>query len=292
MREPRRRLVFVLLAGVLSGCVEAPRLPSRPTRVETLLEAHLRDDGMVHAPPGVAADDRTVQLYTPGAACTGALIAADLVLTARHCVVAVEGGLMKAVDVRVAFGPVDAPWGSVAARALAEGDCGSDVALVSLAQPVVGLTPFSVRRFAAPREDERVEATGYGRCGKGEGLAPRRSIFHGVRSRIDPHGLVVRIACCPGDSGSPIVAVGTDEIVGVVSAVWQSRHWPAGVVERTFGERVDDLPAMFERGERSAAQLMEEGAACEERRVVRRSFALAPDAPRTCFDGWCEETVN
>ncbi len=279
-----------------------PRLPARPTRVETLGEARLRDDGTLRAPESAVADDRNVQLYVPGAACSGSLIAADLVLTARHCVVSAEGGLMKAVDVRVAFGPVDAPWGSVTARALAEGDCGSDVALVSLARPVVGLTPFAVRRDAAPREDERLDAMGYGRCGEGDGLAPRRAIFRGERSRVDARGLLVRFACCPGDSGSAIVAAGTGEIVGVVSAAWQSRHWPAGVVVRTFGERVDDLPAMFARGERGDGSAEgarmplvvdgAEGAACEERRAVRRSLALAPDAPRSCFDGWCEETVN
>jgi hypothetical protein len=197
-----------------------------------------------------------------GSGCSGTLIAQNLVLTARHCVV-VTSLERDGVDCAVArLGPsIDASslfvstltpltrdvreYHQAAAVFVAPGGdllCGQDLALISLREPIPTseATPLSPFVDGAIEPGQEYAAVGYGRTG------PRESGTFGTRRRLD--GLQVRCvgtACasvhvagnewlgsagvCQGDSGGPaldqlgrILGVGSRSTVECAASVYES----------------------------------------------------------------------
>lgn len=270
--------VAVLFSFGIAGCAIADR-PEIPA-----FRALPPDDGLLHAPASASPEDRTVQIRTVDAECSGALIAPDLVLTARHCVVSDAGNIDAPSAVRIEIGNVDSPWGMTVARDVELADCGSDAALIVMKRSVVGLAPFVVRS-APPTYDEELEAFGHGRCDDGRGLAPLR-LRHGPLRNVEGQTLVVGFESCPGDSGGPVTIEGTNEIVGVVYASQDvTSRWPALGAGRTAAVWIDDPAVMFSS---SRSATTDHDAACDLRVAKLPKKRPLPFGSLDCFDGWCE----
>jgi hypothetical protein len=159
--------------------------------------------------------------------CSGALVARNLILTARHCIskaittspscdaaghshngahvdtdldpqeIAVyEGPLVRpGLDVPLARGIRTLhPQGSSL--------CDADVAYIVLDRPIYSLPILPVRSHARVEEGDMVVPIGFG---------------GGLTAVLGPREFEVDSATCRGDSGGPAIDVRTGEIVGVVS---------------------------------------------------------------------------
>lgn len=184
--------------------------------------------------------------------CTGALVAPNLVLTARHCVIkpvttsvacdeqgrSANGAHVAAdhdpgnVGVYIGGSPnfAKAPASLASAIVAPRGPtlCDADIALVVLQKPVTTSKPLAVRLGSATRAGEQIRSIGYG---KNDSRAPIGTRFRktGVeilaqgqmvsksQTPLGPHEFEVGRSICEGDSGGPAISERTGAVIGVVS---------------------------------------------------------------------------
>jgi V8-like Glu-specific endopeptidase len=184
--------------------------------------------------------------------CTGALVAANVVLTARHCVTKntttsvscdeegrsangkhVAGDEEPAtVGVYVGGAPNFAQKPTSTARAIVAPKgpylCDSDIALVVLREPITSVKPLPVRLSTAAQPGETIRSVGYGqndakvpigtrfRKTGVEVLAQGKAVSPS-KTPLGPHEFEVGKSICQGDSGGPAISEETGAVIGVVS---------------------------------------------------------------------------
>ena len=129
---------------------------------------------------------------------------------------------MDVNDLQIELGGDDLAWGTVRPRAIVAPPCGwsgggGDVAILVLERKLVGMTTMAPRLDAPPRMGEPVDPIGFGRCALASTGIHRADRAGGDVVATTQETFVVSASICPGDSGGPVVARGSREIVGVVS---------------------------------------------------------------------------
>lgn len=241
-----RASALAVAASACGGTDDAQGTPGS----ESAIFGGVRDDDAL-AMPGVVA----LRVGRDGAydICSGALLAPNVVLTARHCVaqnladaiscdeegratnaVAHVAGEEAPANISVFVGA--APRFSrspdaVAATIVAPGGdvlCDSDIALVVLDRELSGVAPFAVRTSASARVGETIRAVGYGRNDAKTPMGTRfrkenvpvLAVGKGVsasRTRLGAREFEVGKSICEGDSGGPAISEATGAVIGVVS---------------------------------------------------------------------------
>jgi hypothetical protein len=164
--------------------------------------------------------------------CSGALVAPDVVLTARHCVsvTTVEVkcpasghralALRSPPSLRVLVGEdlvsAEERRGRDIVVPPGAGLCEQDLALLLLDRPVDGVQPLSVRPTGIARGDH-VRTVGFGWALAGGRSATRLLRDHVLVIDTTSTDLRVAEAACQGGCGGPALDEATGEIVGVVS---------------------------------------------------------------------------
>ncbi|HEY6077777.1 MAG TPA: S1 family peptidase [Polyangiaceae bacterium] len=259
LRPSLRVCLALAVTLTLAGCARLPSWvsPQAPTPRPASAPAP-------QLPPAVALpfvltskDDYVVRLVIGSVTCSGALIEADRVLTAHHCVSArSRHGEMLPEDVkpeaiRVELGGEDLPWGEVGVRAIVAPTCGhaagdGDLAVLVLTRPLVGMETRPARIDSGPLPKESIQPIGFGRCALSDDALHRRTRATASVDTISEARFRANASICPGDSGGPVVSE-SGEVVGVISAaVMDADESTSGRAEFT---RLDHFRALFARAE-------------------------------------------
>jgi len=261
--------VAAAFLSVLAGCALTPK------QSDLARPAGLNDGQrpMMSVPPfsGASREDAIVRIVGP-VACTGTLIAEDLVLTAHHCVTARDergrsvAKNVDASDLHIELGGGQLPWAEVNVRAVLAPDCGyvsgeGDIAVLVLSRRLVGMSTMQVRLEAPPKLNELILATGFGKCWMNPGSVTRENRKSHKVDTVDAGLFAADAAICPGDSGGPVRrwegdAPG-DTVMGVVSSsVMDGDETTLG---RSYFTRLDRWKPFF-----AAARAVADGASASE----------------------------
>ncbi len=166
--------------------------------------------------------------------CTAALIAPDIVLTARHCVadlrvasiecpprVSQVGRSLEAASLAVVLGDdasssPPAAYGRSVHVPYTDALCDADIAVVTLDRKLP-LTPLRLARRSSLVEGRTVTAVGYGKTSDRSAAGRKRFRTDVPIVAVSPTEFVVGESTCSGDSGGPAIDSISGEIVGVVS---------------------------------------------------------------------------
>jgi hypothetical protein len=222
------RFAVLVVAAAAVGCAGLPRKSSRvsfrPSAQEELAEQRLLAQPFALAVP----EDAIVRVVGPTTTCTGTVIHDDLILTAHHCVVArgAKGEFstrtLDAGDVRVELGGDYFAWGEVGVKHIVTPPCGEaggagDIAVLVLTRKLIGLSTMTPRLEAPPKIGEEAYPVGFGRCALSADAIHRKTREGGPVRAISGETIHMEASVCPGDSGGPVFAKGSREIIGVVS---------------------------------------------------------------------------
>jgi V8-like Glu-specific endopeptidase len=202
-----------------------------PPKVIVRPSAHeeLADQRVLEEPVAIAVqEDAIVRVVGPTMTCTGTVIEDDLILTAHHCLVGrgphgeFSKHLVSETSVRVELGGDYFAWGEVGVRHIVAPPCGEgggagDLAVLVLKRKLVGLAQMTPRLDGPPKVGEQAYAVGFGRCALSGDAIKRKDRDGGPVRALSAETLHMEAAVCPGDSGGPVFARGTHEIIGVVS---------------------------------------------------------------------------
>ncbi len=236
---------IALTALSLGGCgVDLDPAPAPPTSKQKEAIVGGVDDTGGGAHPAV------VMITSPAGACSGALVAPNLVLTARHCVSQnVTQGIgcdifgqsqngdhvgndyvPSTLKIRTGVNPGSAvAAGKQLFHPAGKNLCNNDVALILLDKNVAGITPLAIRLDWGPQIGELATAVGYGAIndiGQGSGKRRRRTNVPVISSGQDWNELngagevSVGQSVCTGDSGGPLISP-KGAVMGVASRVSQ-----------------------------------------------------------------------
>ena len=265
-------MVGLLLLG---GCAHYPRL-SLSTKMRLEADTHLIDLSHMDAQP----DDWVVHVVSRGGSCSGALVESDVVLTAQHCVVDHDDPrwYYDPGDVRIELGGDYLPWGRVGVVGIVRCPCWEhgargDIAALVLETPLDGVPTRRARAHAEPAANEDVLASGYGdrngvRTIPDTGWAVwtlNRNVRTGVTTSVGDGSFIMSGLSLPGDSGGPVLALDTGEVIGIVSrgTEGESSVDPSGnksdAVPYTMAARIDTCAGVIAR-----ARAMARGATASE----------------------------
>jgi hypothetical protein len=262
-RSLTRAFVTSLAATSLVAC--APRAATIPVRPAAIVHAHPHAPVLFSPPLALASpEDAIVRVVGPEVSCSGTLVDDDLVLTAHHCVVkrGKRGEFTReplaASELQIELGGDYLAWGTVRARAILAPPCGSaggagDLAILVLERKLVGMSTMSPRLDTPPRMGEPVDPVGFGRCALSANGIHRAERAGGGVIATTQETFVLQASICPGDSGGPVIARGTHEVVGVVSQ--SAMDGDEATKNATILARIDVYRSVF-----AAARLVADGA--------------------------------
>jgi V8-like Glu-specific endopeptidase len=256
-----------LASGLGTGCSEPTRMPIRLAGIAQEVESQPRPSAFSPALELAEQQDAIVRVLGDGGACTGTLIASDLVLTAHHCVVSRATresrtySLTPAKDLSIELGGDYLAWGTVGVKHVVVPPCGhrggeGDLAILVLDRKLLGVPTMRARLTQEPQIGEPVDAVGFGLCATSEGIKRRPRAGGPIRA-LTGGTVEVSAAICPGDSGGPVLARGTNEVLAVVSMSQMDGS------EKTLGlsvmSRLDSFRPLF-----AQARMIAEGAHPQE----------------------------
>jgi hypothetical protein len=182
--------------------------------------------------------------------CSGALIAADVVITARHCVSVLVGSIecptkkpqvsqsAPAHSIRVLVGDdlssaVERARGRGLVLPPADSFCEADIALVLLDEPIDDVQALTVRPTGAANGDH-VRSVSFGRVPSTGATATKLILDHVPVIGTTPTELLVGEAPCEeGGCGGPTLDETSGEIVGVASRSVSSDSGASNAYMRT-----------------------------------------------------------
>ncbi len=235
--------------------------------------------------------------------CTGALVASNVVLTARHCVAETTpqvscppthsqvGATRKPATISIRVGD-DIATATSRARGLqivtprTNALCGADIALILLDRAIDDVAPLDVRMHGIAKGDH-VRSIGFGRAGDGAPAGSKLLRDHVVVLETTDTEFIVGQATCQGDSGGPAIDEGTGEIVGVVSrggpsCSGQGAH---NIYTRTDAYRalIDEAIALGRPGSAKPHKpVLDLGASCKQGSDCAAGVCVTDHAKRYC----------